>query len=758
MSTANPVALKALDSRGRTFLGHPRGLFLLFMVEMWERFSYYGMRGLLVLYLASVFSAKELSPGVYRNTLRFTETKTVDGTEVKSSQARQVVVAVGPDKPAGPVAAPKSTGEPVLKITQVGPQVLANNAADPIVISGPKGGPFDIDKITYEVTNPTDKPVKCSINIDRETPGQRTFFTINDNSGTVTAEIKPDKERKSGDKPYQIVAALRKGQSGRNWIKADANTLYGWYTGLAYLMPILGGIIADRLIGTHRSMLIGGTLIALGHIILGLSGIGNLAQNDVGMSMFILGLAVIVLGTGHFKPTVSVMVGQLYQHGDPRRDSAFTIFYMGINLGAFLCAFVCGTLGQKVGWHWGFGSAAVGMLLGLLAYVIGRPIYLRGIGEAPAPGASGKSALFLMGALVVAVLFAMAYHYGAIHELAALIDYLKKKPALGWSVVGVLLAGIFTWMTWFISINEREDRGPVITIFVYIVFNAFFWLAFEQAGSSINVFTEENTNRGIWLPNWLKTFCASGNWLIPAICIVVGAVATIWFIAAIIRFDRRGAYGLATASILGVLGAIALTAVGILTPLGYMKWVANFNEIPATWFQSINAGLIFIFAPIFAGIWTSLGRRNLNPSQPIKIGLGLIFLGLGYVFMVWAGQRTIGNVAKASMMLIFMTYFWHTIGELCLSPTGLSYITKAAPVKFVSLLMGIWFISSFVANLGGGLVAAQVEAIEQRKIKLPWNLGGQADFFMLFVASSIGAGVLALIFSPLLKRLQHGRE
>src|SRR5215470_16676758 len=224
---------------GPTLLGHPGGLFLLFLVEMWERFSYYGMRGLLVLYL------------------------------VQSA-----------------AAVPDATG----------------------------------------LVNP-----------------------------------------------------------GRGWSRADASLLYGWYTGLAYLLPIAGGLLADRFLGTHRSMLVGGLLIALGHTVLAVSGLGDLARSHLGMSVFVLGLALIVIGTGHFKPCVSVMVGQLYPQDDPRRDGAFTIFYMGINLGAFLSAFVCGTLGESVGWHWGFGSAAVGMLAGLALYVTFRDRLLGHIGEPP-PG------------------------------------------------------------------------------------------------------------------------------------------------------------------------------------------------------------------------------------------------------------------------------------------------------------------------------------------------------------------------------------
>ncbi|MFN3311825.1 MAG: oligopeptide:H+ symporter, partial [Thermomonas sp.] len=180
---------------------------------------------------------------------------------------------------------------------------------------------------------------------------------------------------------------------------------------------VLGGIIADKMIGTHRSMVVGGILIMLGHIALAVSGMGTFAQSAIGMSVFVGGLAAIVIGTGHFKPSVSVMVGQLYKPGDPRRDGAFSIFYMGINLGAFLCAFVCGTLGERVGWHWGFGSAAVGMGLGLAMYTLGRPSFLARIGQPPA-GARNHSGMFLVVGAALALAFGAMYHWGIVGTLA----------------------------------------------------------------------------------------------------------------------------------------------------------------------------------------------------------------------------------------------------------------------------------------------------------------------------------------------------
>jgi POT family proton-dependent oligopeptide transporter len=468
------------------------------------------------------------------------------------------------------------------------------------------------------------------------------------------------------------------GNPGRGWEQGDASRLYGWYAGLAYLFPLLGGILADRFLGTSRSMVVGGTLIALGHIVLGLSGIGELAHSDLGMSLFIGGMALIVLGTGYFKPCVSVMVGQLYGPNDPRRDGAFTIFYMGINVGAFICMFVCGTLGELVGWHWGFSAAAVGMIAGLITYLVFRPRFLKGVGLPP-ENARNTGALFFLAALLLAAGFMGLAHAGFFRWLSDTFTRIFSNESLGLVLKLSAVALVIGPVIWFVSIQKPGEKGPTASIFIFMLFNAFFWIAFEQAGTTLNVFAERSTNR--YLFGW---------------------------------------------------------------------------EVPATWFQSVNALLIIALAPLFAIMWTALGRRNLDPSQPTKIGLGLVLLGVGYVFMVIAGKLN-ATGAQVGMFWLLATYAFHTFGELCLSPTGLSFVTKAAPVRFVSLLMGIWFISNFLANLGGGYIASYVVQIERGEIELfwyPWfKLGGRADFFFLFVVTSFGAGFTILLLTPLLKKL-----
>lgn len=454
---------------------------------------------------------------------------------------------------------------------------------------------------------------------------------------------------------------------GRGWTPGEASNLSGWYTGLAYLLPIIGGLIADKFIGTHRSMVVGGLLIALGHLVLAVSGLAGMGQTDLGMSVFVGGLALIIIGTGHFKPSVSVMVGQLYPRTDPRRDGAFSIFYMGINLGAFVCPYVCGTLGERVGWHWGFGSAAVGMLFGLGAYLKLRSKYLSGIGLPP--GERGAIApLFFLNGMAIAALVAIAFHLGVLKRIDAIVSNLY--------VLGSLAGAGALWMIWFAMRQTREDRGPVFSIFLFMLFNVLFWAGFEQAGTSINFFTDTSVDR------YIGTF-----------------------------------------------------------------------EVLTSWFQSVNPLCILLLAPVFGWLWGWLSRRKANPSQPAKIGIGLILLGIGYALMTLAGMQAKVSPAKASMFLVAGTYVIHTLGELFLSPTGLSYVTKAAPKHAVSLLMGVWFLSSFIGNFASGKLAMLAEPIGKGEIKLPWHLGGQADFFVMFLVVPIAAGILILIATPFLKKL-----
>ena len=384
------------------------------------------------------------------------------------------------------------------------------------------------------------------------------------------------------------------------WDTARATNLYGTYTSLAYLTPLFGGYLADRILGTRRSLVIGGVLIALGHFTLA-------AQ---GMVTFYLGLALVIIGTGFFKPNVSTMVGQLYPEGDPRRDGGFTLFYMGINLGAFIAPLICGYLGERVGWHYGFGAAGVGMVLGLCLYLWGRNKYLPGIGFVAArPRANDVT------------------------QTAAKSD---------------------------------DDRKRIIALGIVVLFVVAFWAAYDQNGSSMNLFADKATNR--------------------------------------------------------VLGS---------------------STIPASWFQSVNPGFILLLAPFFALLWRRLQLAGREPSTPMKMVIGLGLLGFGFVFMVIGGRRADAGILVSPMWLV-VAYFFHTTGELCLSPVGLSYVTKVAPARFASVLMAGWFL----ANSAGDKIAGMVAGLYGR---MP-----NSSFFMIFVVSSLIASGLLYLLVPKINRLTAG--
>jgi POT family proton-dependent oligopeptide transporter len=442
--------------------------------------------------------------------------------------------------------------------------------------------------------------------------------------------------------------ALENGQANANpgfgWTEESAFILYGVYTWAVYLTPIFGGWLADRFLGTHRSMLIGGWIIAAGHTTLALTELSGVTAGEAvtlqtgpgALITFITGLALIVIGTGFFKPCVSVMVGQLYGENDPRRDSGFTIFYMGINLGALLSPLVAGSLGEMVGWHWGFGAAAVGMLLGLFFYQVLRPRYLQGIGLAPRAQAAWDAA------------------NGARNSDAAPV---APEPPRGVVV----------------------QRIAVILILAFVG-NIFFWTAFEQAGSSLNVFAKNYTDR------------------------TVGTL-----------FGPEG--------------------------------------FPASWYQSLNPLSILIFAPVFAWLWIYLDRRGRNPSTPAKFFWGLFLLGLAFIAMV-LGAIQARETGLAGPQWLLITYVVYTWGELCLSPVGLSMVTKLAPARLQSLMMGIWFLSFSVANLLGGLVARFSKRLETGEIT--FVLEGLPGFYLMLVVFPIAAGLLILLLTPLLKRMMHG--
>jgi POT family proton-dependent oligopeptide transporter len=451
--------------------------------------------------------------------------------------------------------------------------------------------------------------------------------------------------------------------SGMGLTDKTATAIYGIYTAAVYLVALPGGWIADRLMGAQRAVFVGGIIIMSGHFVLAVPSV----------YAFFLGLLLVVLGTGLLKPNVSAIVGELYPIGDPRRDGGFTIFYMGINVGAFLGPLVCGTLGQnpQFGWHWGFAAAGVGMLFGVIQFWMTRQ-YLGQAGLHPT--SSGDAAIdarnrrkgwmgvsIAMLAVIVVVTLGFA---GALSFDPVLIA--QQTTAL---IVAMAIA-YFAFILMFGGLDSIEKKRIVVIIALFLG-AAMFWSGYEQAGSSLNIFADRYTTLDI--------------------------------------------------------GGFTL---------------------PSTWFQSLNAAFIVMFAPVYAWMWVALAKRNLNPSTPMKFALGLVILALGFLVMV-GGATIIAAGNKALPTWLFFTYLLHTFGELALSPVGLSATTKLAPKRFVGQMMGIWFLGAALGNVVAGLIAGEFDAE---------NVGAMPSQYMQIVLTTGGAGLIFLIFTRPLKKFMGGVE
>jgi proton-dependent oligopeptide transporter, POT family len=519
----------AVPARERTLFGHPRGLFVLFFAEMWERMSYYGMRALLSLYMVKYLF-------------------------------------IQPD---------------------VGARVLGFNYVS---------GVF-----------------------------QNLF-------GTAWTP-----------QPLQ------------SWV-------YGLYTGLVYLTPFFGGLLADKLLGRRKSVIVGGALMAIGHFLMALE------------NMFFPALMFLILGNGCFKPNISTQVGGLYPVGDHRRDSAFSIFYVGINVGAFLAPLICGTLGQTVGWHYGFAAAGVGMVLGLIVYVS----FQKYLPDEPPPTESKTAPLAGVGAYLVGIplmVFGLLFLLTLPHLLVAVArnanqseNVLQLVPIL---VNGLLAAAILLpTIVWLIRL-PHDERPRVIAIFVACLIVAAFWAVYEQQGNTMQLWADQNT-----------------------------------------------------------------------------RWPVIFGfKIPSTWYQAFNPFMIWFFTPALTAIWAWQAKSNREPSSLTKMAIGCVVLGLGYIVLIVASQGMTPTAMRSVMWLVGSTAIF-TIGELYLSPIGLSFVTKVAPARIVSMMMGVWFLANFIGNYGTGMLGTYYEKMPHEK------------FFMLLTGIGVAAGLVLFVMSRPMEKIvaEHDRR
>ena len=455
----------------------------------------------------------------------------------------------------------------------------------------------------------------------------------------------------------------------------EAGLIYGTYGSLVYAMPLLGGLIADRYLGYRKAILFGAVLLVCGHFGMAFEGPeasrsgSEIVRDGFYTQTFYLSLAFIIVGVGFLKANISTIVGRLYGENDPRRDAGFTIFYMGINVGAFTATLACAYLGETFGWRYGFGLAGVGMLLGLLVFQIFRR-HLLGYGEPPAtadldriilPGLNRERLIYIIG----------------IFAVLGIWQTIQRTSELGLALIalGVLVVG---WILWFsLSRCEPKERDRMIVMLILISVSVLFWALFEQAGSSLTLFTDRNILMG--------------------------------------------------------------------------------NMFTAGMFQSLNPLFIIILAPVFAWIWVRLSASGLEPTTPAKFGLGILQVGLGFAVLVY-GIAQAGEDGKVAVIWLALMYFLHTTGELCLSPVGLSMITKLSVHRIAAMMMGVWFLSNAFASYAAGLIAGAM-AIEETPGDIAdplTSLAVYASVFQKLALVAIILGIVVLLFSRLLHKRMHG--
>ncbi|GAB4123897.1 MAG: oligopeptide:H+ symporter [Wenzhouxiangellaceae bacterium] len=477
----------------------------------------------------------------------------------------------------------------------------------------------------------------------------------------------------------------------------------GAYAGLVYALPVIGGALADRYLGFRKAVVFGGLLLSLGHILMAVEGhqavsyaagtvleqalaladgttlaAGTMLAEDItvrdtaALKVFYLALALIVVGVGFLKPNISTIVGRLYEPGDPRRDSGFTIFYMGINIGSFTATLLCGWLGETYGWGYGFGAAGIGMIIGLFTFLYGQK-YLHGHAEPSNPAILKEKTIGPLNKEWSIYILSML-------SLSVVWWVVQREPVVHFVQLTMLVlagAGLIAYSFYKAS---REDFHRMLVLIVLIASTIVFWALFEQSASSMTLFADRVMDRTV------------GD-----------------------------------------------------------------TELKASQFGSLNAGFIILLAPVFAGLWVWLARRGWEPSTPVKFGLGIIQAGLGFGALVLGAQFP-DESGKVAMIWLILAYLLHTMGELSLSPVGLSAVTKLAVPKVVGAAMGTWFLATALSETLATRMSkwAAIDTETGEVADVATALAAYVDLFTFLTWFGVGAGVFMIIISPLLRRGMHG--
>lgn len=641
-----------------------------------------------------------------------------------------------------------------------------------------------------------------------------------------------------------LISTLTSSNPGFGWSEKSANELYGWFTGLVYLFPLLGGYLADRFLGQHRSVLLGGSLMALGEFCLfyteyfrqqAITPI-TFESAPAALICFMSGLFLITLGNGFFKPCISVMVGDLYEKNDPRRDTAFYIFYMGINVGAFAAPFIAGTIGEKISWHWGFLTACVGMCFGLCTYTLFRPKYLGSVGEkiqeqdktaneAPSPGANNVSVertkqpltrveIDRIAVILTLTFFCIAF-WSVFEQAGTSLNIFANKEtnrqvpnALGQSVPGFLPnqsdldvkiarreleSDLFELKEQARAFGKNSDKLPNIDNLSDYLFGLVCAKNFEETSHFLDVnqdkFDSEKLDQFKKKLEELKETYATSLSLKKHADEARKRAGLEELAVNLENFEEAALAGEQESA--SVSSEVEKQLKDLEKQTGTNSrdvdenalreslridviasrqndFIANQQSsvdkktaiytFPTTWYQSVNPLAVVIFAPLFGALWTFLRRHGLEPSTPMKFGIGLIMLSLAFFFLIPGALQAAKTNGNAAAYWLFGTYLLCTFGELCLSPVGLSMVSRLAPERYASLLMGVWFLSSAIAGYLSGKLAAVFgsEGAGSGRVSFFFGSeGGMADYFLIMALVPLCAGLIVFLLAPRLRKMMH---
>jgi len=537
-----------------------------------------------------------------------------------------------------------------------------------------------------------------------------------------------------------LTAAVIQGSpfSGWAWTAQQAGALYGTYAMMLYLTPILGGIIADKYIGSRKAVIIGSAIMTLGHAAMAF---------DTAI-MFFLGLICLVIGTGFFKPNMPSILGEMYKDLPEKKDGAYTIFYMGVNAGAFFGMMLCGYIAETYGWHWGFGLAGIFMLLGTLQFVFAKPLMGNlGILDKSATGekkevivndTDTKNPFTIKDFVLIGIVAIIGFVYAFNDPLSknGIIDVfsgLDTSFLRGQYIMVIIALILFIYL--IVSRILRYDktvRDRMFAVVLLAFFLIFFFMSFEQGATSLVIVARDNIDRAL-TGTALTTFNVV-NGLLTIVPLAI--ISWVLIKLAKVTWDKIAISNIVLFVCFGLIWGAAIWML-------YQEFNKEASEIKVSWFSILNSFFIIALASTVSKIWES----KYNPSAAFKYGFGLILVAIGFL-IIGLGSWGIAPGTKISMVFLVLTYLFHTLGELFISPVGLSYVSKLVPARMLAFMFGIWYLAIAIAQKVAAVLGGQVETIQQE-----YSL---SHFFFLFTAIPALAGLLVMLFNPLIKRLMHG--